>query len=52
MPTDSIVGPDGRTSCCGAFTTYIEGIECCKVCYAEVIRRNYDEPNYAEAEDE
>lgn len=24
------------TECCGAFSTYVEGVLCCKVCYEEV----------------
>lgn len=30
------VGQDGRTSCCGAFSTFVDGVECCKKCYEEV----------------
>jgi hypothetical protein len=25
---------DGRTLCCKAFTTFVDDMECCKVCYA------------------
>lgn len=28
---------DGRTTCHDAFTTIVEGVECCKVCYEEVV---------------
>lgn len=27
---------DKRTDCCGAFSTYVEGVLCCKACYREV----------------
>lgn len=35
---DVAVDSDGRTSCCGAFSTIFidDGIEYCKCCYAEV----------------
>lgn len=35
------VDGDGRTSCCGAFTSIStgDGVECCRCCYAEVTAR-------------
>ena len=41
-----LVRPDGRTTCCDAFTTFMDGgagvtvqVECCKGCYREVLGR-------------
>jgi hypothetical protein len=31
------VRADGTTTCCNAFSTFVEGVECCKVCYGEVM---------------
>jgi hypothetical protein len=34
----TVVDAEGRTSCCSAMTTFVEGVECCKVCYEAVER--------------
>ena len=34
----SFVKPDGRTTCCDAYTTYSEDVECCKKCWRDVKR--------------
>lgn len=34
--TDTHLLPDGTTTCCGAFSTYHDETECCKVCWEEV----------------
>lgn len=31
------VDDEGRTSCCGAYSTYVDDTECCKVCFEEVV---------------
>ena len=31
------VNADGITSCCGAYSTYVDMTEVCKVCYEEVV---------------
>ena len=43
----SLVDQDGRTSCCGAYTSIFmdDGVEYCKACY-EPIQGVYDTPRY------
>ena len=28
---------NGRTTCCNAYTTFVEDVECCKACYEAVV---------------
>ena len=37
MELGTLVLPDGTTTCCGAYATYHDTVECCRACWEEVI---------------
>ena len=53
MSKAPIYGTDGQrlTSCCGAYSTFVEGTLCCKKCYHEVPTGEGDGTEYADGRD-